>query len=74
MDNIFILTLKAPIITAADDIPNIFLFIFKENKKIYILESRLQQTIHMKCQDLFSLKKIQCRLLQILLGGFRVKW
>ena len=33
--------------------------------------------IHMKCQDLFSLKnkkrKFECRLLQILLGALRVK-
>ena len=31
--------------------------------------------IHMKCQDLFSLKKkkIECHLLQILLGTLRVK-
>ena len=32
--------------------------------------------IHMKCQDLFSLKNkknIDCRLLQILVGAFRVK-
>ena len=44
--------------------------------------SCVKQTIHMKYQDLFSLKKkkkkkkkekIECRLLQILLGALRVK-
>ena len=38
-------TLKAPITTAADDI---LIFFFRENK--------YWQTIHMKYQDLFSLK------------------
>ena len=36
-----------------------------------------RQTIHMKCQDLFSLKNkdknLECCLLQILLGALRVK-
>ena len=36
-----------------------------------------KQTFHMKCQDLFSMKKkkkkIECALLQILLGALRLK-
>ena len=35
--------------------------------------SSAEQTIHMKCQDFLSLKKKECRLLQILLGALRVK-
>ena len=40
-------------------------------------ESSAKQTIHMKYQDLFSLKNIkikilECHLLQILLGALRV--
>ena len=72
---------KAPITTAADD--NFYLFIylfiyFSEKKSLdFSCESSTKQTIHMKSQDLFSLKikkkKIECRLLQILLGDLRVK-
>ena len=42
-------------------------------------ESSAKQTIHMKYQDLFSLKNkkkikiLECRLLQTLLGALRVK-
>ena len=69
------LTLKAPITTAAD---NFFYFYFSEKTSIDIsCESSAWQTIHMKCQDLFSLKNkkkkfFECRLLQILLGALRV--
>ena len=54
------LTPKAPITTAADD--NIFiffyfLFYFSEKTSLDIsCESSAWQMIHMKCQDLFSLK------------------
>ena len=37
-------------------------------------ESSAWQTIHMKCQEIFSLKnkkKKECHLLQILLGGLK---
>ena len=75
--------LKAPIITAADD-NFVYLFIylfffFSEKTSLDIsCESSAWQMIHMKCLDLFSLKnnkkkKFECRLLQILLGAFRVK-
>ena len=46
-----ILTLKAPIAAAADDF-------FSEKTSLDIsCESSAWQTIHMKCQDLFSLEK-----------------
>ena len=66
------LTLKVPITTAADD-NFFFFFYFSEKTSLEIsCESSAWQTIHMKCQDLFSLKnkkkKIECHLLQILLG------
>ena len=52
------LTLKVPITTAADD--NFFYFIFfyfSEKTSLDIsCESSAWQTIHLKCQDLFSLK------------------
>ena len=54
-------------------------FYFSEKTSLDIsCESSAWQSIHMKCQDLFSLKKkekekIECRLLQILLGALRVK-
>ena len=47
-----VLTLKAPITTAADDILKYFSFIF-QRKQVLIFHG---QTIHMKYQDLFSLK------------------
>ena len=76
--NVFwLLTLKVPITTAADD--NFFLFFFfyfSEKTSLDIsCESSAWQMIHMKCQDLFSLKnkkKFECCLLQILLGALRV--
>ena len=70
------LTLKAPITTAAVDN---FSFYFSEKTSLDIsCESSAKQMIHMKCQDLFSLKHkknpiFECRLLQILLGALRVK-
>ena len=72
------LILKAPITTAADD--NIFYFFyFSEKTSLDIsCESSAWQMIHMKCQDLFSLKNKKknlfgCRLQQILLGALQVK-
>ena len=102
------LTLKAPI-TTADDNTFIYLLYFQRKQVLTFhmnrlldktslaisCESSAWQTIHMKCQDLFSLKiqkknkkkknnnnnkktkkqnktKIECRLLQILLGALRV--
>ena len=52
----FGLTLNAPITTAADD-SFYFFFYFSEKTSLDIpCESSAKQTIHMKCQDLFSLK------------------
>ena len=51
------LTLKAPITTAADDNFFIYFFYFSEKTSLDIsCESSAWQMIHMKCQDLFSLK------------------
>ena len=62
-----ILTHKVLITTAADDILNFYAF--SEKIRLEISCESSEQTIHMKCQVLFSLKKkkkkIECRLLQI---------
>ena len=66
----------------ADDLHEMstcFFFNFSEKTSLDIsCESSAWQTIHMKCQDLFSLKiknkiSFECRLLQILLVALRVK-
>ena len=52
----FLLTLKAPSKLTAEDILN-FLFYFLEKIRLIIsYELFAKQMIHMKCQDLFSLK------------------
>ena len=59
------LTLKAPITTAADEVflfcfLFVFLFYFSEKTSLEIsCESSTWQMIHMKCQDLFSLKNLK---------------
>ena len=55
-----------------------FFFIFQKKQVNISCESSAKQKIHMKCQDLFSLKKKQqqnseCHLLLILLGALRIK-
>ena len=53
------LTLKVPITTAADDNFFLFFFIFFfvcQRKQDLVLTFHAWQTIHMKCQDLLSLK------------------
>ena len=50
-----ILTLKAPVTTAADDIL-IFSYFSEKTSLDFPCESSAGQTIHMKSQDLFSLK------------------
>ena len=70
-----VLTLKAPITTKADDN---FDFFQKKTSLDISCESSAKQTIHMKYQDLFSLrnkkiKNLEPGLLQILLGTLRVK-
>ena len=65
-----------PITAAADDNFFYFLIFFSEKTSLDIsCESSAWLMIHMKCQDFFFLKnkkKIECRLLQILLGALRV--
>ena len=79
--NEILLTLKAPITTAADDIHKYF-FIgfhwFSEKIRLDVSsESSARQRIHMKNQALFSSKdkskKSKCRLLQFLCGPLKVK-
>ena len=53
----FLLTLKAPITTAADDILKYFFKFSKKTSLDISCESFVWQTIHIKCQELFSLKK-----------------
>ena len=70
------LTLKAPIMTAADDIQNFF-HCFSEKIGLEVpSESSARQRIHMKIQAVFSSKdkskKLKCRLLQFLFGALRV--
>ena len=68
---LFCLTLKAPITTAADDIHKYF-HCFSDKIRL-----AARQRIHLKRQALFSSKdksqKIKCRLLQFLFGALRVK-
>ena len=50
----------------ADDILKVYFFLFFRKISLGILcESSAWQTIHMECQDLFSLKKSKCHLLQL---------
>ena len=69
----WILTLKVPITTAADDI-----HCFSEKIRLDVSsESSARQRIHRQNQALFSSKdkskKLKCRLLQFLFGALRVK-
>ena len=69
------LTLKAPV---ADDIFFFFFFFFFSEKTSLDIscEKSAWQMIHMKCQDLFSMKNkkyfLECCLLQILLSALMV--
>ena len=72
------LTLKALITTAADDIPKYFFIVFSEKLRLDVsCESSARQRIHMKHQALFfskdKSKKLKCRLLQFLFSALRVK-
>ena len=71
-----ILTLKAPITTAADDVHKYFSLFFKEIRLDVSIECSARQRIHMKNQALFSFedksKKLKCCLLQFLFGALRV--
>ena len=72
------LTLRAPIMIAADDIHNFFFFhYFSEKIRLDVSsESSARQRIHMKNQVIFSLKdkskKLKCHLLQFLFGALTV--
>ena len=73
-----VLTLKAPITTAADDIHKYFFHCFSEKISLDVSsESSARQRIHMKKQALFSSKdkskKLKCRLLQFWFGTLRIK-
>ena len=75
---ILILTLEAPITTAADDSHKYFFYYFSEKISLDVSgESSCRQRIHMKNQALLSSKekskKLNCRLLQFLFGALRVK-
>ena len=74
---LWILTLKAQITTAADDIHKYVFIVFLEKIRLDVSsESSARQRIHMKNQDLFSSKdkskKLKCRLLQFSFGALRV--
>ena len=74
-----ILTVKALVTTAADNIRKYFFVVFSEKIRLDILsESSARQRIHMKHQALFpeedKSKKLKCRLLQFLLAALRVKY
>ena len=75
---IVLLTLKALITTAADDIHKYFFIVFSEKIRLDVsCESSARQRIHSKHQVLFSSKdkskKLKCRLLQFLFSALRVK-
>ena len=70
--------LRAPIMTAADDIHKYCFHCFSEKIKLDVSsESSARQRIHTKNQALFSSKdkskKLRCRLLQFLSVALRVK-
>ena len=72
------LTLKAPSkICSRRQIKLFFLYYFSEKISFYIsCESLAKQTIHMKCKDLFSLKKWKKILMSsaaVVIGTFRVE-
>ena len=70
---IYLLTLKAPIMTAADDSLEYFFQHFSEKIRLDILcESSARQRIHIKHQALFIVKKIKVSSVAILLGTLRV--
>ena len=74
---VFVLTLKAPITTEADDIHKYFSHCFSEKIRLDdSSESSARQRIRLKNQAVFSSKdrskKLKCRLLQFLFGALRV--
>ena len=76
---VMLLTLKAPITTAADDIHKYFFIVFSEKIRLDVSsESSARQRIHMKNHALLSSKdkskKLKYRLLQFLFGALRVEY
>ena len=74
-----LLTLRAPVTAAADDIHKYFFIVLQKKIRLDISsESYARQMILMKNQALFSLndksKKLKCPLLQFLFGALRVKF
>ena len=68
------LTIKAPINTAADNVLKYFLNIFLETIRLDIpCELSTKQMIHMKCQAIFSLKNNNVVCYSFLLGTSMVK-
>ena len=72
------LTLKAPITTAADKSHKYLFIFFSEKIRLDVSsESCARQRIHTKNQALFSSKdkskKLKCHLLQFLCGALRLK-
>ena len=71
------LTLEELITNAADILISFFFFSFFFFREIR-LDSLCELTIHMKCQNLFSLKKqtkkLECHLLQFCLVLYGVNW
>ena len=71
------LTLKALITTAADNIHKYFFIVFQRKTRLDVsCESSARQRIHLKHQVLFSSKdkskKLKCHLLQFLFSALRV--
>ena len=67
------LTLKVPSKICSRGHSNFFFF-FSEKTSLDILsESSAKQMIHMKCRDLFSLKKKKLLSAAVVIGAFRVK-
>ena len=67
------LTLKVPIMTAADDIHKYFFIVFSEKIRLDVSSESSRQRIHMKNQALFS-SKDKCKKLKskFLFGALRV--
>ena len=74
---LFELSLKAPSMTAADDIHKYFFIVFLKKIRLDISCESSASRIHMKYQVLFSSKdkskKLKCRLLQFLFGALTVR-
>ena len=68
----FILTLKAPITTAADDIHKHFSLFFRENKTMFKVNPLLDRGFTSLFSSKDKSKKLKCRLLHFLFGALKV--